>query len=103
MTSLEILTIIIISLVVVILVTFFIFLKFNNKKSNIEENLAIKSDDVDEEEDKAEKKSKEIQKTIIDIKKHFGKNAVLKGIDLTKDATARERNRQIGGHKSGEK
>lgn len=43
-----------------------------------------------------------IQKTVIDIKKRFGKNSILKGTSLQESATARERNRQIGGHKSGE-
>jgi len=43
-----------------------------------------------------------IQKTLLDIRRKFGKNSVLKGISLTDAATARERNRQIGGHKSGE-
>lgn len=35
------------------------------------------------------------------IKEKFGKNALLKGIDLLPVATARERNQQIGGHRSG--
>lgn len=47
-------------------------------------------------------KNKKIQKAIIDIKEQFGKNAVLKGMNLEKKATTIERNRQIGGHKSGE-
>ena len=38
---------------------------------------------------------------ILYIKDKFGKNAVLKGIDLFENATARERNNQIGGHKVG--
>lgn len=42
------------------------------------------------------------QETILDIKRKFGKNALLKGIDLMPAATQRERNAQIGGHKSGE-
>ncbi len=46
--------------------------------------------------------NKIIQKTLVDIKRRFGKNSILKGISLTEAATARERNRQIGGHKSGE-
>ena len=41
-----------------------------------------------------------MQRALIDIKKKFGKNAVLKGMDLEEGATARERNRQIGGHKA---
>lgn len=43
-----------------------------------------------------------IQKTLVNIKKKFGKNAILKGMNLEKAATTMERNRQIGGHKSGE-
>jgi DNA polymerase V len=39
---------------------------------------------------------------MLDIKKKFGKNSILKGMNLQKDATAMERNRQIGGHRSGE-
>ena len=45
--------------------------------------------------------AKKIQRTVIDIKDRFGKNAVFKCLDLHEAATARERNRQIGGHKSG--
>jgi len=42
-----------------------------------------------------------MQKAMIDIKKKFGKNAILKGMNLEEGATTMERNRQIGGHKSG--
>ena len=42
------------------------------------------------------------QEAILDIKKKFGKNSLLKGIDLMPQATQQDRNRQIGGHKSGE-
>lgn len=45
-------------------------------------------------------KEKSMQKAIIDIKKQFGKNAVLKGMNFEKGATAIERNGQIGGHKA---
>ena len=38
---------------------------------------------------------------MIDIKKKFGKNAILKGMNLEEGATTMERNQQIGGHKSG--
>ena len=41
-----------------------------------------------------------LQKTLLNIKNRFGKNAILKGISYNKNATARERNRQIGGHKA---
>lgn len=40
------------------------------------------------------------QRAILEIKKKFGKNAILKGMDLMDGATARERNGQLGGHKA---
>ena len=46
--------------------------------------------------------SKAIQQAMVDIKARFGKNAIFKSSDLKDEATALERNRQIGGHKSGE-
>ena len=47
-------------------------------------------------------KNRKIQQAVLDIKKKHGKNAILKGIDFEDGATRKERNRQIGGHKSGE-
>ena len=44
------------------------------------------------------KEENNLQHVIIDLKNKFGKNAVLKGMNLEKDGTTRERNRQIGGH-----
>ena len=40
------------------------------------------------------------QEAILSIKKKFGKNAILKGMNLEEGATARDRNAQIGGHKA---
>lgn len=45
-------------------------------------------------------REKQEQRTILEIKKRFGKNAILKGTSLMDGATAKERNRQIGGHKA---
>lgn len=47
-------------------------------------------------------KEHQLQKAMLDIKGKYGKNAILKGMNLEKGATTRERNLQIGGHKSGE-
>lgn len=47
-------------------------------------------------------KENKLQKAMLDIKNKFGKNAILKGMNLQKGATTMERNRQIGGHKSGD-
>ena len=45
-------------------------------------------------------KERKIQEAMLGIKKKYGKNAILKGMNLLDGATARERNRQIGGHKA---
>lgn len=45
-------------------------------------------------------REKRMQHAVIDIKKKFGKNAILKGMNLEEGATARDRNRQIGGHRA---
>ena len=59
-----------------------------------------------EEEDKQiekdlenEKIERKIQRTILDIKNKYGKNAILKGMNLEEGATTIERNKQVGGHK----
>ena len=51
-------------------------------------------------EEREEVKEKNIQHAMLDIQKKFGKNAILKGMDLQEGATARERNATIGGHKA---
>lgn len=45
-------------------------------------------------------KEKKMQQTMLEIKKKFGKNAILKGMNLVDGATAQDRNKQIGGHKA---
>lgn len=51
-------------------------------------------------EDAALAKERKIQEAILKIKKQFGKNALLTGLNFAEGATARERNAQIGGHKA---
>lgn len=46
----------------------------------------------------AHARERKIQETMLGIKKKYGKNAVLKGMNLEDGATARERNQTIGGH-----
>ena len=53
-----------------------------------------------EEETVSLNKEKQMQKAMLDIKKKFGKNAILKGMNLEEGAMTRERNNQIGGHKA---
>ena len=45
-------------------------------------------------------REKRWQKAVLDIKKKYGKNAILRGMNFEEGATARERNDQIGGHKA---
>ena len=47
---------------------------------------------------KKEQDEKQIQKAMIDIKNKYGKNAILKGMNLQKEGTTIKRNSQIGGH-----
>ena len=51
-------------------------------------------------EEEALEREKRMQQTMLTIKKKFGKNAILKGMNLQEGATAKDRNEQIGGHKA---
>ena len=66
---------------------------FDNLKELEEKSIAEKAE---------REKERKIQEASIKIKKKFGKNAILKGMNLEEGATAKERNRQVGGHRSGE-
>jgi DNA polymerase V len=52
------------------------------------------------EEEERLSKERKLQEAVISLKKKYGKNAVLKGMNLQEGATMRDRNRQIGGHKA---
>ena len=47
-----------------------------------------------------ERAEKEIQKAMLNIKNKYGKNAIIKGMNLQEGGTTIDRNRQIGGHKA---
>lgn len=69
------------------------------KTSDYEQiNLFVDYAEVNEKR-KKEEAEKEIQKAMIGIKSKYGKNAILKGMNLQKEGTTIERNKQIGGHK----
>lgn len=53
-----------------------------------------------EQEEEKLKKEKNIQHAVLDIKKKYGKNAILKGTNFVEGAMTRSRNEQIGGHKA---
>ncbi|MBP5190608.1 MAG: DNA methylase [Bacteroidales bacterium] len=62
--------------------------------------------DYDEQQQQEQQKTEEFEKerrmqeAVISIKRRFGKNAILKGLNFQEGATAKDRNRQIGGHKA---
>lgn len=75
------------------------------KKAPEFEQLDFFTDFVKLEKQRAEEnaqleREKKIQKTVVELKQKYGKNAVLKGMNLEKGATTIERNKQIGGHKA---
>ncbi|HZJ58209.1 MAG TPA: DNA methylase [Clostridia bacterium] len=60
----------------------------------------IGEEKIKEEEEAELMREKKIQETILDIKKKYGKNAVLKGTNLEDVATGADRNKLIGGHRA---
>lgn len=71
-----------------------------NVKNDYEQiDLFVNYEEV-EKKRKKEKEEVEIQKAMLNIKSKYGKNAVLKGMDLQADGTTIERNGLIGGHKA---
>ena len=55
---------------------------------------------LQERENEELEKERKMQQAMLEIKKKFGKNAILKGMNLQEGATAKDRNQQIGGHKA---
>jgi DNA polymerase V len=52
------------------------------------------------EKERSEQRERQMQEAMLAIKKRFGKNAILTGLNFADGATAKERNTQIGGHKA---
>jgi len=74
------------------------------KKEAVPEQLDIFTDyaalEAERKQEQEElEREKKMQQTLLTIKKKFGKNAILKGMNLQDGATAKDRNEQIGGHK----
>lgn len=69
------------------------------EQMNLFTDYSVKKKEQEKEEKELERE-KRIQNAVLDIKKKFGKNAILKGMNLEEGATSVERNRQIGGHKA---
>ncbi|MBR3602088.1 MAG: DNA methylase [Lachnospiraceae bacterium] len=80
-----------------------------DEKSVVEENsyeqMSLFTDydvSIQRQQQEAEELERErrMQKAVLSIKKKYGKNAILKGMNLQEGATTMERNNQIGGHKA---
>ena len=77
----------------------------NAQGANTYEQLNLFTDYAAVREEKEEEtaelvREKKMQKTMLQIKEKYGKNAILKGMNLEEGATTVERNKQIGGHKA---
>ena len=71
----------------------------NSQKNCYEQvNLFTNYEETKKENEKLQKE-KEIQKTIIKLKHKYGKNSIIKAMNLEEGGTTIERNKQIGGHK----
>lgn len=72
----------------------------NNTKLESEHQPGL-FDDVDKKDGGFnQEKEDSLQKTRLEIMRKFGKNALLKGMNLQEGATTIDRNAQIGGHKA---
>ena len=74
--------------------------RFMISLSGIVDDEAPRQLDLFQDNEEAQKRES-IQKAILSIKDTYGKNAILKGMDYEEGATQKDRNVQIGGHKSG--
>lgn len=72
-------------------------------ESKVQENIQLSLFDNQEllkKEQSDAAKEKKVQSTLLKIKEKYGKNSVIKAVDLKDEATTKERNTQIGGHKA---
>ena len=77
----------------------------NNNKDEEYVQLDLFTDYAADQEEKKriaeeERKDKNLQEAVLGIQQRYGKNAILKGMNLEEGATAAERNGQVGGHKA---
>ena len=86
---------------------FYLFFGNVKKKEDVRDRIVVEqfelfaepAEDRHEKEEKNLEKDEKIQQAMLDIRKKFGKNSVLKGTSLEDGATGKDRNKQIGGHK----
>lgn len=73
-------------------------------KEEVHEQLSLfnnnsKKTILDEKEKQQQEMDIKLQRTLLEIKEKYGKNAILKAMNLEEGATAKDRNEQVGGHK----
>jgi DNA polymerase V len=79
----------------------------NNLESEVEAKSKIEYEQINlftdyksiEKKKKKEEQEKNLQSTVLELKKKFGKNIILKGMNFEEGGTAIDRNSQIGGHR----
>ena len=71
------------------------------KKMTETEQLTFFDDkEKDKKENELNEKERKRQEAVLEIRKKYGSNAVLKGMNFSDGATGKQRNKQIGGHKA---
>jgi DNA polymerase V len=73
------------------------------QKEAVQLDLFADNDSIRSEREKLRKtleRERRMQEAVLNIKKQYGKNSLLKGLNLAEGSTAIERNGQIGGHKA---
>ena len=74
--------------------------KFAPKDDGMQQlDLFVDPDQADKDETTL-KREQDRQKAVLHIRRKYGKNALVKGMNLEEGATAMDRNKQIGGHKA---
>ncbi|MCI5774051.1 MAG: DNA methylase [Erysipelotrichaceae bacterium] len=73
-------------------------LEIYQQKTKVEQLDLFADAASNDNDDIAKTKEQKLQETILDIKQKYGKNALLKGMNLQAKATTKTRNKQIGGH-----
>ena len=72
-----------------------------SRRQNLEGQMDFFTDWAAKEREERElTREKRRQQAVLSIRKKFGKNAILKGMNYEEGATTRDRNGQIGGHKA---
>ena len=71
-----------------------------NKTSPVQLDLFTDYEEQEKQKKQELDKERRMQEALLAIKQRFGKNSILKGTSYEEGATAKERNNQIGGHKS---